>query len=110
MLYEIQFWFRQNLSTEDALHHLSETVCDEFENTNTYEVLLVNLKKAFAILDHDILINKLDNIGYRVLPKVPLTSYLSNRSQYVKLNGALMEHVSFWCFTRFNINPFSNIY
>ena len=43
------------------------------------------------------MINKLDNIGIRGLPKVLLSSYLSNRSQYVKLNGAIsnMERISF---------------
>ena len=43
------------------------------------------------------MINKLDNIGIRGLPKVLLSSYLSNRSQYVKLNGDIsnMERISF---------------
>ena len=89
---ENQFGFRQNYSTEDALHHLSETVCTELENTNNCAVLSIDLKKAFDTLDHnifDILINKLDNISIRGLPKVLLSSYLSNRSQYVKLNGAI---------------------
>ena len=94
---ENQFWFRQNYSTEDALHHLSETVCSELENTNNCAVLSIDLKKAFDTLDHNILINKLDNIGIRGLPKVLLSSYLSNRSQYVKFNRVIsnMERISF---------------
>ena len=97
ILNDNQFGFRQNYSTEDALHHLSETVCAELENTNNCAVLSIDLKKAFDTLDHNILINKLDNIGIRGLPKVLLSSYLSNRSQYVKLNGAIsnMERISF---------------
>ena len=43
------------------------------------------------------MITKLENTGIRGLPKVLLSSYLSNRSQYVNLNGAFsdMEHISF---------------
>ena len=96
---ENQFGFRQNYSIEDVgLHHyLSETLCAELENTNNCAVLSIDLKKAFDTLDHNILINKLDNIGIRSLPKVLLSSYLSNISQYVKLNGAIsnMERKSF---------------
>ena len=84
-------------STEDALHHLSETVCVELDNTNNCAILSIYLKKTFDTLDHNILINKLDNIGIRDVPKVLLTGYLSNRSQYVNLNGtiAYIEHISF---------------
>ena len=46
ILNENQFWFRENYSTEDALHHLSETVCDELENTNNCAVLTIDLKKG----------------------------------------------------------------
>ena len=69
----------------------------ELENTNNCAVLSIDLKKAFDTLDHNILINKLDNIDIRGLPKVLLSSYLSNRSQYVKLNGDIsnMERISF---------------
>ena len=37
------------------------------------------------------MINKLDNISIIGLPKVLLTSYLSNRSKYVKQNGAILD-------------------
>ena len=46
-----------------ALHHLSETVYDELENTNNCAFFSIDQKKAFETLDHNILINILDNIG-----------------------------------------------
>ena len=43
------------------------------------------------------MIYKLDNISIKGLPKVILSSYLSNRSQYIKINENIsnMEHISF---------------
>ena len=42
------------------------------------------------------MINKLDSISIKGLLKILLSSYISNRSQYVKLNEAIsnMEHIS----------------
>ena len=37
-------------STEDALHHLSETVCVELDNTNNYAILSIDLKNTFNTL------------------------------------------------------------
>ena len=74
---ENQFGFKQNYSIEDALHHLSETIRDGIENINYCAILSIDLKKDVDTLDYNILLNKLDNIGIRVLPKVLLSSYLS---------------------------------
>ena len=61
--------YRHHYTTENALHHLSETVHAELENTLEYT------------LDHNILINKLDNIYIKGLPIVLSTSYLQTMSQ-----------------------------
>ena len=59
---------------------------------------LIDLKKAFETLDHNILNNKLDTIGIRGFPKVLLSIYLSNRLQYFKLNWVIsdMLNISFY--------------
>ena len=71
---ENKLGFRQNYSTEDALHHLPENVCDELENTNKYAILSIDIKKAVDTLNNNTLINILEYIGIRGLPKVLLSS------------------------------------
>ena len=92
---ENKFGFRQNYSTEDTLHHLSETVCNELENTNNCAVLSIDLKKAFDTLYHNIVINKLDNIGIRGVPKVILSNYLSNNITIIFTDNLVFFKVRF---------------
>ena len=47
----------------------------------------IDLKKAFDTVDHSILLNKLYYYGIRGKPLDLFRSYLTNRSQYVKVNG-----------------------
>ena len=84
---ENQFGFKQNYSTEDTLHHLSETILDEIENNNNCAMLSIDLKKAVDALDYNILITKLDNIGIRGLPNVLLSSYLSKPLSCYGMHG-----------------------
>ena len=47
------------------------------------------LSKAFDVLDHQILLNKLYQYGFRGLSHAWLTSYFANRSQQVYIHGKL---------------------
>ena len=49
--------------------------------------IFLDLAKAFDSVDHGILLRKLERYGIRGMPLQLLESYLSNRSQYVKLNN-----------------------
>ena len=55
-------------------------------------VVILDLKKAFDTVDHDILVNKL--IGMNVHPdSLPwFRNYLNDRKQKVKVNGKYSEH------------------
>ena len=55
---------------------------------NTANVF-IDLKKAFDTVDHDILLNKLLRYGIRDLEHSWFVSYLNNRRQFCKVNGAL---------------------
>ena len=49
--------------------------------------VFVDLQKAFDTVDHHILLNKLDHYGIRGVANNWFTPYLSNRKQFVSING-----------------------
>ena len=53
--------------------------------------ILIDLRKAFDTVNHDILLLKLEHYGVRDNMLKWFKSYLSNRKQYVYLNGESSE-------------------
>ena len=49
--------------------------------------IFIDLEKAFDTVSHDILHEKLDHYGIRGISNDSFRSYLSNRSQFVSING-----------------------
>jgi hypothetical protein len=49
--------------------------------------ILLDLTKAYDVIDHDILLGKLDHYGIRGKINVWLKSYLTRRSQYVEISS-----------------------
>ena len=55
-------------------------------------VLFLDLKKAFDMVDHNLLLIKLEYVGVRGQTLEWFKSYLLNRSQAVFINVVLSEH------------------
>ena len=87
LLYQSQYGFRKDHSTELASIELIYLICKEMEKGDTPISILLDLSKAFDIPNHDILLTKLKHHGIAGTPLAWFKSYLTNRAQYVEING-----------------------
>lgn len=96
-LTDFQFGFRKGKSTETALLAIKENLLQNIQN-NLYTIgVLIDLSKAFDCINHDILINKLSNIGIRGSALSLFDSYLRNRSQCVCIQDYKSSFLSLNC-------------
>ena len=86
-IYINQFGFRKNHSTTHALISLTEEIRNALDNNDIACGVFDDLKKAFDTVDHSILVKILDHYGIRGIANDWFKSYLSNRMQYVCING-----------------------
>ena len=86
-IYELQFGFRAKHSTQHALASLTEMVKQALDEGNFACGIFVDFAKAFDTVDHSILLKKLEHYGVRGLANNWFKSYLTNRKQYVSING-----------------------
>ena len=57
------------------------------ENNNYIVTLFLDLSKAFDFINHRLLLNKLEEIGFNSDSILLISSFLSKRTQRVKLNN-----------------------
>ena len=82
-----QFGFRKGMSTETALIDYINRVHSGLNN-NYYTIsVLMDLSKAFDLMDHNILKNKLEHYGFRGNFLNFLIKFLSDREYFVSVNG-----------------------
>ena len=65
VIYDLQFGFRQKYSTSHALIHLTDKIREQLDSGNFACGIFVDLQKAFDTVDHDILIQKLNQYDIR---------------------------------------------
>ena len=58
---------------------------------NLHVGIFIDLQKAFDTVNHNILINKLNHYGIRGVANNWYKTYLTNRSQYVSIQGLNSE-------------------
>ena len=84
-------YFHSNLvfvySTSHAMIHLTDKIRHETDKGNYACGIFVDFQKAFDTVDHHILLKKLEYYGVRGIPNYWFASYLSNRKQFVSING-----------------------
>ena len=87
LLYEKQFGFRANHSTNHALISTIEKTKLQLDGGNFVGGIFIDLEKAFDTVNHKILIEKLYFYGFRGVSQELMKSFLLNRQQYVSING-----------------------
>ena len=87
ILFQNQFGFCKNNSTSFALLQITEKIKGTIDNKKYDCGIFIDLSKAFDTVDHEILLRKMEHYGIRGVSLDWFNSYLSNRKQYVYLNG-----------------------
>lgn len=86
-----QFGFRKGRSTEDALLDFCSKIYVNLDSKKNAAGLFVDITKAFDMVNHDLLLEKISNAGFRGFMLDWFRSYLCNRSQKVVINGIMSK-------------------
>ena len=88
LLHKNQSGFRKNHSTESALILMTDTWLKAINEGKLVGCAMIDFKKAFDLVDHKLLLNKLDIYRFSALRFSWFKSYLSNRTQQVVINNS----------------------
>ena len=88
ILYTLQFGFCASHSINHALVSLTEAIKNSLDSKKYGCGIFIDLKKAFDTVNHNILLMKLEHYGIRGTVLNWFKSYISDRMQYVSVNGS----------------------
>lgn len=86
VLFSNQFGFQKNKSTLNAMFCFINKIVEALDKKQCALGLFVDLSKAFDLVDHSLLLNKLHTMGIRGQAHKWFTSYLTGRTQRVEVN------------------------
>ena len=76
-------------STQTSLHHVMDSFLDNINHGEFTSVCLFDLAKCFDTIGHELLLYKLGKYGLTETELLWFSSYISDRSQVVNINGQL---------------------
>lgn len=91
VLSDCQFGFRKCRSTEAALLKQKETIIKAFEAKNLALGIYIDFSKAFDVINHTVLLDKLFHYGIKDPVASLIRSYLEHRHQVVAHNNILSD-------------------
>ena len=97
LLHKTQSGFRSHHSCETALTHMIDSWLNAIDSGQMIGVVLVDFKKAFDLVDHNILLTKLQCYGIKDETIAWFNSYLTDRRQQVKVNDIKSSFRSVLC-------------
>ena len=86
-IFDMQYGFRSGRSCEHALLKAQSILLDSLSKKEISLLLLIDFSKAFDMVEHRILLKKLEHYGIRGTALEWFKSYLSDREQFVTING-----------------------
>ena len=99
ILYKHQYGFRHKHNTSQPVLHFTDKIFNALNQKQPEKTLsiFIDLKKAFDTVDHKILLKKMDHYGVRGTSNTWFTNYLSNREQFVSLEGVRSDKNKIVC-------------
>ena len=96
LIYKHQYGFMRGKSTEHNLLHVTNTIGKALNEGKFCIGLFLDLRKAFDVCSHEILLMKLKKLGVTGTALNWFQSYLTNRSQQVDINGNIStpQHIN----------------
>ena len=91
LLHPFHHGFRQRHSTCTALLQMYDCWVEAFDSKDISAVLMLDMSAAFDLVDHQILVQKLEIYGFEKSSLDWFRSYLSLRTQQVYVDGALSD-------------------
>jgi len=91
LLFEYQFGFRSNRSTELAVTYFTDLIRKEANSGKATGAVFIDLSKAFDTISHSVLLNKLSRYGVYNMELQWFTDYLFHRKHIVQFHGVLSE-------------------
>ena len=64
ILYRFKSGFRKHFSTDLCLSYLNNKIATGFKSSLQTDMILIDLQKAFETINHKILINKMEFLGF----------------------------------------------
>ena len=97
IIYRYQSGFRKRFSTDSCLSYLNNNIATGFESGLYTGMILIDLQKAFDTVNHDILLKKMEFIGFSEETTKWFKSYLSNRKLKVHIKNTFSEPGNLLC-------------
>ena len=92
LLHPNQYGFQKNKSTVHNITMLINRVAHDLNDKKFVAGIFLDLRKAFDVVSHKILLDKLKKLGIKDKVLDWFTSYLDNRQQYTEIGGEASTH------------------
>ena len=97
IIYRYQSGFRKCFSTDSCLSYLNSKIATGFQSDLYTCMILIDLQKTFDSVNHDILLKKMEFIGFSEETTKWFKSYLSNRKFKVHIKNTFSEPGNLLC-------------